>query len=187
MSPQLEQRICPHCGAIFYLAPGEELELPPHGCAGPPSDRHEQALPEQPEPAPSEQPQSTPSKPAESVDLFSSLQDQPARQPDPSAAQSSETPSPGELREETARSLRERGYVLTEDARGVRITGSPHGGSSGPALSPSDIVRIAAELEGGVKQTTTLQTCAKCQARTPAGEPKCQWCGEPFPPAEASG
>lgn len=93
----------------------------------------------------------------------------------------------GELREETARSLRERGYVITQDARGVRITGSPAGTPSRSSLSPSDIVRMAAELNGGVKQTISLQTCSKCQARTPAGEPKCQWCGEPFPRAESSG
>jgi hypothetical protein len=182
MSPTLEPRICPDCAATFYLTSKEALELPPHGCPGPagrPSPAADQAAGQptlEAKPAPAD------SGPTPAPDLFSSLQDQ-ERAP----GQPSQASPPGELREETARFLRERGYVLSQDAHGLRISGDPVGRPDRSALSPSDIVRMAAELDGGVKQASTLQTCPKCQARTPAGEPKCQWCGEPFPRAESSG
>ena len=191
MSPTLEERLCPDCGASFYLIP-EDSELPPHGCPGPspqPSDSAQgEPPPETTAPEPTREPEPAvaapepePATPTDQGSLFDSLQDQ-VHEKKPSAPQSR-----GELKEQTARYLRERGYVLDEDAHGLRISGSPSGGSTGSNLSPSDIVRMAAELDGGVKQAASLQTCPKCQARTPAGQAKCQWCGEPFPRTDSTG
>jgi len=191
MSPTLEERLCPDCGASFYLT-SQDSELPPHGCPGPSPQASDSAQaqppPGTPAPEPTRDPQPAsaapgpePATPTDQGSLFDSLQDQ-VRQKPPSAP-----PSRGELKEQTARYLRERGYVLEEDARGLRISGNPSGGPSGSTLSPLDIVRMAAELDGGVKQATSLQTCPKCQARTPAGQPKCQWCGEAFPRSDTTG
>ena len=191
MSPTLERRLCPDCGASFYLIP-EDSELPPHGCPGPSPQASDSAQAESPpatpapeptgEPEPAvDAPEAEPATPTDQASLFDSLQDQ-VRVKQPSAPQSR-----GELKEQTARFLRERGYLLNEDAHGLRISGNPSGGPSGFTLSPSDIVRLAAELDGGVKQAASLQTCPKCQARTPAGQAKCQWCGEPFPSTDSTG
>jgi hypothetical protein len=190
MSPTLERRLCPDCGASFYLIP-EDSDLPPHGCPGPspkPSDSAQaESAPETTAPGPTGDPEPAAAAPeleqptpADQAGLFHSLQDEVREQP--SAPQSR-----GELKEQTARFLRERGYVLDEDAHGMRISGNPSGGPSGFTLSPSDIVRMAAELDGGVKQAASLQTCPKCQARTPSGQAKCQWCDEPFPRTDTTG
>jgi hypothetical protein len=169
-----EPRTCPRCGAIFYLT-ATDAEIPAHGCRGSSSTSPEPPAAEaNPSEASAEQPGGATSSSQDGAPLEATSP------PAPGASR-------GELREETARSLRERGYVLAEDAHGLRITGSPGGVPSRSNLSPSDIVRMAAELDGGVKHAGTLQTCPKCQARTAAGEPKCQWCGEPFPPATAPG
>ncbi len=48
------------------------------------------------------------------------------------------------------------------------------------SLSPYDIVRMAAELDGGIQQTTELHRCTDCQAATPSGVTVCQWCGTPI-------
>ena len=196
MSPTLERKLCPDCGASFYLT-SQDSELPPHGCRGPspqPSDPAQAESPHEtpaPEPTREAEPAAAasepgPATPTDQGSLFNSLQDQVRKQP-----QAAPTPQPGaargELKEQTARYLRERGYVLDEDAHGLRISGNPSGGASGPTLSPLDIVRMAAELDGGVKQAASLQTCPKCQARTPAGQPKCQWCGEAFPRSDTTG
>jgi len=165
MSLPPERRLCPDCGAAFYLI-SPESELPPHGCRGPSPQPSDPAQAESPPEAPAPEPTRN-AEPA-------------APTPEPSAAR-------GELKEQTARYLRERGYVLDEDAHGLRISGNPSGGASGSTLSPLDIVRMAAELDGGIKQATSLQTCPKCQARTPAGQPKCQWCGEAFPRTDTTG
>jgi len=198
MSLPPERRLCPDCGAAFYLI-SPESELPPHGCRGPspqPSDPAQaESPPETPAPEPTRDSEPAaaalepePATPTDQRSLFDSLQDQ-VREQQPAAptAQPSAPPSRGELKEQTARYLRERGYVLDEDAHGLRISGNPSGGASGSTLSPLDIVRMAAELDGGIKQATSLQTCPKCQARTPAGQAKCQWCGEPFPRTDTTG
>lgn len=180
MSPPLEQRACPDCGAIFHLIPDVAFEFPPHGCVGS-AEQTEPSAQSAPATAPTEGDLAEPKLPAGPQDLFQGLQDAASQQPESESPATAAPTGRGELKDETAQSLRERGYVITEDAHGVRISGSPHGGPGGRDLSPSDIVRIAAELDGGVKQAGNLQTCAKCQARTAAGEAKCQWCGEPFP------
>jgi ribosomal protein L40E len=196
MSPTLEHRLCPDCGATFYLV-SQDSELPPHGCRGPSPQPPDLAQAESPPEAPAPEPtrdaepaaaasEPEPATPTDQGSLFDSLQDQ-VREQQPAAPTPQSGAARGELKEQTARYLRERGYVLDEDAHGLRISGNPSGGASGSTLSPLDIVRMAAELDGGVKQATSLQTCPKCQARTPAGQAKCQWCGEPFPRTDATG
>jgi len=87
-----------------------------------------------------------------------------------------------EFREDTVQALRGMGFTLSEDPHGVRITSAPRMGGPPAALSPSDVVKLAAELEGGVKPRGQLPVCPKCQGLSPIGQAKCQWCGEPLPP-----
>jgi hypothetical protein len=44
-------------------------------------------------------------------------------------------------------------------------------------LSPSEIVRLAAELDGGIAPPEKRVHCPKCDAVIPPGHSKCQWCG----------
>ncbi len=90
------------------------------------------------------------------------------------AAEKAEGPS---FNEKTASNLRDQGYVISEDARGVRFSAVPGQSTS---LSASDVVKMAADLEGGVQPQNKLPICSKCQAASPVGETECQWCGEPF-------
>ena len=87
----------------------------------------------------------------------------------------------GEFREDTAQALRGMGYTVAGDLHGARISGAPRIGGPPAALSPSDVVKLAAELEGGVKPRGQLPVCPKCQGLSPIGQSKCQWCGEPLP------
>jgi hypothetical protein len=87
-----------------------------------------------------------------------------------------------EFRKETVEQLRNSGYQVTEDQAGARITAVPQSGRTPEELSPSDVVRMAAELEGGVKPSTKLPMCTACQSASPVGSTTCQWCGEPLPP-----
>lgn len=84
--------------------------------------------------------------------------------------------------EHLAQSLRDRGYVIDQDAHGVRISGGPSGGLDSEEFSPYDVVRMAADLEGGVLPLDKRVHCLKCDAVIPPGEECCQWCGEPAPP-----
>ena len=79
--------------------------------------------------------------------------------------------------ETTASNLREQGYIVSEDARGARLTATP---GHSDDLSPSEVVKLAADLDGGVQPQTKLPICSKCQAASPIGELQCQWCGNPF-------
>lgn len=79
--------------------------------------------------------------------------------------------------ETTASTLREQGYIVSEDARGARLAATP---GQSEDLSASDMVKMAADLDGGVQPQTKLPICSKCQAASPVGEVNCQWCGEPF-------
>ena len=90
------------------------------------------------------------------------------------AAEKAEGPS---LNEKTASNLRDQGYVISEDARGVRFSAVPGQSTS---LSASDVVKMAADLEGGVQPQNKLPICSKCLVASPVGEAQCQWCGEPF-------
>ncbi|MFQ5922548.1 MAG: hypothetical protein ACE5M4_06855 [Anaerolineales bacterium] len=90
------------------------------------------------------------------------------------AAEETDSPS---FSENTASTLREQGYVVSEDVRGARLASTP---GQSTDLSPSDVVKMAAELDGGIQPQTKLPICSKCQAASPVGEAQCQWCGEPF-------
>jgi predicted amidophosphoribosyltransferase len=83
--------------------------------------------------------------------------------------------------------LRQQGYLVDEDAHGVRIQVSSGSGADSDVLSPYDIVRLAANLEGGVPSGDQRAQCPKCEAIIPAGETRCQWCGEEAQPTNPSG
>lgn len=77
--------------------------------------------------------------------------------------------------------LREQGYVISQDGDGLRLDSSlsrPGGGAG--TMSPHDIVKLVADMEGGVVPPAKRLHCPKCQAMTPSGETRCQWCGEPL-------
>jgi hypothetical protein len=95
-------------------------------------------------------------------------------------------PSTGPLREELADSLRQQGYVISEDAHGVRIGGAPRSHVSG-GLSASDVVRMAADLDGGPLPAEQRIRCPKCDAVVPRQAARCEWCGEAFPPPQPAG
>lgn len=79
--------------------------------------------------------------------------------------------------EATISTLREQGYVVSGDAHGARLTAAP---GKPDVFSPSEIVKLAADLDGGVQPQAKLPICSSCQAASPIGELQCQWCGEPF-------
>jgi hypothetical protein len=86
-----------------------------------------------------------------------------------------------ELPRNVTDSLRDRGYVISEDARGFRISGMPYTGRGDTAeLTPGEVVRMAAELEGGTGDISELQDCPNCQAKSPSAADTCQWCGHPL-------
>jgi hypothetical protein len=86
--------------------------------------------------------------------------------------------------ETLAEALRDRGYVIDQDAHGVRISGGPSGGLDSETMSPYDVIRMAVDLEGGVLPLDERIHCLKCDAVIPTGVAHCQWCGEPAPPHE---
>jgi hypothetical protein len=92
-------------------------------------------------------------------------------------------PAPGvqgtaQLREEMARALRDQGYVLSEDARGLRLTGSPVNRGPGTGqLSVSDVIRMASELGGGAVPGEKRGRCPKCDAVVNRELERCPWCG----------
>lgn len=84
------------------------------------------------------------------------------------------------LSEDLAKALRDQGYVIHEDSQGVHLGGAlvSRGGTPAP-ISPYDVVRLAAETEGGLTPPDELARCKKCDALIPAGDERCQWCAEP--------
>lgn len=83
------------------------------------------------------------------------------------------------LSEEKIHHLRQQGYVVDQDAHGVRISGRLTGSPSlDQGLSASDIVRLAADLDGGVPTAGERKKCPNCEALNPPGQRSCQWCGE---------
>ena len=95
------------------------------------------------------------------------------------------TSPPEKFSEDIASSLRAQGFVIDQDAHGVRISGGfvPSDGGSGE-MSSTDIVRLAADLQGGVLPPEDRVHCTKCDAVIPVNDSKCQWCGEPAPPPQ---
>ena len=90
------------------------------------------------------------------------------------AAEEVDSPS---FSENAASSLRGQGYLISQDARGARFAAAP--GQSAD-LSASDVVKMAADMDGGIQPRTNLPICSKCQSASPIGEKQCQWCGEPL-------
>ena len=83
------------------------------------------------------------------------------------------------LSDELARSLRDQGYVIHEDEKGVHLGGAPIGRGKPPGeFSPYDVVRMAADIEGGISPQDELVRCNKCNAPIPPGKEHCQWCDE---------
>jgi hypothetical protein len=77
--------------------------------------------------------------------------------------------------------LREKGYVISQDGDSLRLDSSlsrPEGGPS--MMSPHDIVKLVAGMDGGIVPPEKRLQCPKCEAATPSGEKRCQWCGEPL-------
>jgi hypothetical protein len=86
------------------------------------------------------------------------------------------------LSEQKLHHLRQQGYVIDQDAHGVRIGGRLSGSpSQDRGLSASDIVRLAAELDGGLATRGERIKCPNCEALNPPGQRTCQWCGERLP------
>ncbi len=83
------------------------------------------------------------------------------------------------LSDDLAKALRDQGYVIHEDSKGMHLGGAlvSRGGSAAP-LSPYDVIRLSADMEGGLASPTELIRCKKCDALIPHGDEHCQWCGE---------
>ncbi len=159
--------VCPNCPN----APAITLARPPHAesgrDAGTARFRKLTSGPLSP-PAPGRWPES----------LLEDLPEQ-ARQILRGRPPSGQAQGTAQLREEMARALRDQGYFIAEDAHGVRIGGSPvtSRGSGSGRLSASDVVRMAAELDGGVRTPDQTLRCPKCDAVVAVGELRCPWCG----------
>ena len=90
------------------------------------------------------------------------------------AAENSSTPT---FSETTASALRKQGYIVSQDARGARLSAAP---GQAAEFSPSEVVKLAADLDGGVQPQAKLPICRNCQSASPVGDTHCQWCGAPF-------
>ena len=82
------------------------------------------------------------------------------------------------LSEDLAKALRDQGYVIDEDTRGLRISGHPTRPDGGNGMmSPYDVLRMAADLEGGLQKPEERRRCSNCDAVLPKGHTQCDWCG----------
>lgn len=123
-----------------------------------------------------------PQPPAEPVWPEALLEDLPEDARRLLAGRKPETPAgPGQtarLREELVSILKSQGYTIQEDVHGVRISGHPTGRLRGTdRLSASDVVRMAADLDGGIPPPDKVRRCPKCDAVIPIESKRCQWCG----------
>jgi len=83
------------------------------------------------------------------------------------------------LSNDLANALRDQGYVIHEDEKGMHLGGTLVGrGGTPSAMSPYDVIRMAADMEGGLAPQDELLRCKKCDALIPHGDERCQWCGE---------
>ncbi|NIM96244.1 MAG: hypothetical protein GTO18_21310 [Anaerolineales bacterium] len=88
-------------------------------------------------------------------------------------------PTQEERTEANLQSLRTRGYVIQEDVHGLRLSGmATKTGGPRTDLSAYDIVRLAAELEGGIVPIEERIRCPKCDAVVSPNDTTCQWCSE---------
>ena len=87
-------------------------------------------------------------------------------------------------RDEVTRSLLDQGLVLEDDGHGIRLTGRPvrGRGTSTGHLRPSEIVRLAAELDDGRLPEDLRYPCPKCQAVIARDSRHCTWCGADLAP-----
>jgi len=89
-------------------------------------------------------------------------------------------PASRPLSDEKIRALLDQGIVVEEDAHGLRLSGMPvlgRGKGTGQ-LSASDIVRLAADLDGGVLPADQRRHCPHCDAVVPPRASRCEWCGK---------
>jgi hypothetical protein len=99
---------------------------------------------------------------------------------EPSSTSPTEEPSG-----DKARPLPALGDSLIQTPLGVNINGDLATGVSDiSSMSPYDIVRMAADLEGGIVPPEKRIHCPKCDAVVPIGDLQCQMCGEPIPPSQ---
>lgn len=82
---------------------------------------------------------------------------------------------PNSLSDDLEQRLKQHGYILSTDGHGPRISGGHHRPGTGD-LSAYDLVRLAAEMEGGVPSPDQKTQCPHCQAVIPVGEERCPWC-----------
>ncbi len=83
------------------------------------------------------------------------------------------------LSDDLAQALRDQGYVIHEDEKGMHLGGALVSRGGTPAvMSPYDVIRMAADMEGGLASPDELLRCKKCDALIPHGDERCQWCGE---------
>lgn len=87
-------------------------------------------------------------------------------------------PRGGDVGHGLVSSLRGQGYLVVDDTHGPRLSSNPTMGGLNVGLTAYDVVRLAAELDGGLLSPEERRTCPKCEATLPAGDQKCQWCGE---------
>lgn len=84
--------------------------------------------------------------------------------------------SPSSVTPDWEERLRRHGYYLHTDHTGPMLSGSGPKPGTGD-LTPLDVVRLAADLEGGIPSPEEKMQCPHCQAVVPAGRETCQWCG----------
>ena len=92
-------------------------------------------------------------------------------------AEKPEPGSTGELSSDWANRLRAQGYLLESDQRGTRLSGQgPRPGTG--ELTPYDVVRLAADLDGGLPAPESRRKCPHCQAVISIQAETCPWCGK---------
>jgi hypothetical protein len=105
--------------------------------------------------------------------------------PDPESSEST-APTPYDSEEkiskvdELAQSMRDRGYILEEDATGeMRLSGKPiRRGSKTSIMSASELVQLAAEMEGGILPPEERIHCPHCDAVIKPEDTRCPWCSK---------
>jgi len=81
--------------------------------------------------------------------------------------------------EALAQSMRDRGYLIEEDATGIRLSGAPvRRGSQSSMMSASELVQLAAEMDGGILPPEERIHCPHCDAVIKPGENRCPWCSK---------
>ena len=148
--------VCPSCGVI-------------HGPGQPP-------CPAPPDSAPASLPKSQADAP---------LQAAPGTLAPPLSAKAAPArPAPRLLSDEKIRSLLDQGIIVDEDVHGLRLTGKPVSGRGKGTgqLSASDVVRLAADLDGGVLPADQRRHCPQCDAVVSPRASRCEWCGKSLAP-----